>query len=375
MLPTKKIRVLQCIRQGQIGGGETHLLTLVQNIDRTKYQPIILSFTDGPMVTKLAEMNFRTHVIHSEKPFDTAIWKKVKALLLHEEIELVHCHGTRAMSNVFKPARSLKIPIIYSIHGWSFHDDQNSLVKRIKIWIEQFLTSRANVNISVSESNMQSGKKLMPFLKAIVINNGIDQFKFNPGQQFKNIRQEIKVDVSAILLIFIARFTAHKQPLSLIKAFSGAIKHKPALHLLMVGEGDQTNKALQMVKEMGIENNIHFLPFRQDVPDLLAAADIFILPSLWEGLPIGLIEAMSMGKAVIATNVDGSKEIVKDRQNGLLIDTNGLVENLTKAILELNENESLRKILSENAIKTVRADYDAALMTRKIESVYANLLK
>jgi glycosyltransferase involved in cell wall biosynthesis len=370
----KKIKLLECIRQGQIGGGESHLLSLVENMDKSIYEPIVLSFTDGPMIERLRAMNVRTYVIHTETPFDFRVWKKVTKLLIEEKIELIHCHGTRAISNLFRPARLLNIPLIYTIHGWSFHDDQHPLVKKIRVISEKFLTSRSTTNIAVSESNKITGEDNLQKFKATVINNGIDQQKFDPSRKFKDIRAEIKVAPSALLIIFIARFTAHKQPLSLIKAFAEAIKKDPLLELLMVGEGDEKATALEMVADLKLTNNIHFLPFRQDVPDLLAAADIFVLPSLWEGLPIGLLEAMSMGKSVIATNVDGTKEIIKDQENGLLIQTDNLVQNLSEAILYLSKNEGIRKSLAVNAIKTVEENFNATEMTRKIENVYAEVL-
>jgi glycosyltransferase involved in cell wall biosynthesis len=369
----KKVRVLECIRQGQIGGGETHLLSLVENIDRTKYEPIVLSFTDGPMVKKLADMNIKTHIIYTERPFDISVWKKVRNLILNEKIELIHCHGTRAVSNVFRAAKSLNIPLIYSIHGWSFHQDQHPLVKKIRIWGEKFLTSVTSKNIAVSESSRASGKLYMPSFKASVIQYGIDQKKFDPALPFKNIRGEINVDSSALLILFVARFTKQKQPLSMIKAFSEALREKPKLELLMVGDGDEKKEALELVSQLNIESHVHFLPFRSDVPDLLAAADIFVLPSLWEGLPIGLLEAMSMGKPVIATNVDGTKEVIKNGQNGLLIEVRDLISNLSQAILNLAESESLRNQLSKNVLQTIKADFNAESMTRKIEKIYEEL--
>ncbi|MEP6711833.1 MAG: glycosyltransferase family 4 protein [Ferruginibacter sp.] len=375
MAALKKIKVLECIRQGQIGGGETHLLSLVKNIDKTIFEPVVLSFTDGPMIEQLKEMGIKTFIINSLKPFDFRVWKKVSAVLIRENIKIIHCHGTRATSNVFRPASKLSIPLVYTIHGWSFHNDQKPLIKKIRIWGEQFLTSKSSVNIAVSKSNMLSGKKVIPALKAIVINNGIDQEKFNPALEFKDIRTEVGVDKNAVLIIFIARFTSHKQPLSLINAFAKSLKYKPSLQLLMVGEGDDKSEALEMAKKLGINNNIHFLPFRQDVPDLLAAADIFVLPSLWEGLPIGLLEAMSMGKAVIATRVDGTSEIIQDKQNGLLIETQNLVDDLTNAISILSGDENMRKQLGKNAIETVRKNFNAASMTRKIEKVYTDILE
>ncbi len=369
-LADKKIRVLECIRQGQIGGGETHLLSLVENIDRTKFEPVVLSFTDGPMIIKLADMNVNTHIIYTERPFDISIWRKVRNLILNEKIDLIHCHGTRAVSNVFRAAKSLNIPLIYSIHGWSFHEDQHPLIKKIRIWGEKYLTSVTTRNIAVSESSRASGKSYMPSFKASVIQYGIDQKKFDPALRFKNIRGEINVDSSVLLILFVARFTKQKQPLSMIRAFAEALRQKPALHLLMVGDGDQKKEALELVGQLHIESHVHFLPFRNDVPDLLAASDIFVLPSLWEGLPIGLLEAMSMGKPIIATNVDGTKEVIKNGENGLLIEIEDLISNLSKAIVSLAESESLRNQLSKNVLQTIKTDFTAELMTRKIEKIY-----
>lgn len=370
-----KIRVLECIRQGQIGGGESHLLSLSTNLDKGAFEPIVLSFTDGPMIDMLKKKGIQTHIIFTEKPFNIFIWKKVKKLIRENNIDIVHAHGTRANSNVFWAAKSLNIPLIYTIHGWSFHDDQQPFVKKFRILSEKFLTSRANLNISVSESNKQSGRKYIKSFTSTVVNNGIDQEKFDPAKSFTSIRQELGIDKNATLLLFIARFTSHKQPLTLIRAFAEVVKTLPALKLLMVGDGDEKSTALTLAKELSIEDNIIFLPFRQDVPAILNAADIFILPSLWEGLPIGLLEAMSMGKAVIATKVDGTSEIVKHHDNGYLIEVNNLQQNLAEAIILLASDSGLRQKFGANAIETVKHHFNAASMTRQIENIYTSLHK
>ncbi|HXB90916.1 MAG TPA: glycosyltransferase, partial [Puia sp.] len=92
----KKIRILEGIRQGKIGGGESYLLGLVEHMDRSRFEPVVLSFTDGPMVERLRAKGIPAHVIHTEKPFDVRVWGKVKSLLEREEIDIVHAHGTRA---------------------------------------------------------------------------------------------------------------------------------------------------------------------------------------------------------------------------------------------------------------------------------------
>jgi glycosyltransferase involved in cell wall biosynthesis len=372
---TKKIKVLECIRQGQIGGGESHLLSLVENLDRSRFEPVVLSFTDGPMIDRLQKMNVVTHVIPTLRPFDFSKWKAVKKLLKEEEIELVHAHGTRANSNVLWAARSLGIPVIYTVHGWSFHPDQKAFVRKIRILGEKYLVTRSDLNISVSASNQQSGKNFIPSFESVVVNNGIDQEKFNPEKNFKDIRAELNIAREALLVLFIARFTSHKQPLSLIEAFGQGLALNPKLHLLMVGDGDQTEAAVQMIERLQLKDKITLLSFRQDVPDILAAADIFVLPSLWEGLPIGLLEAMAMGKAVIASNVDGTSEVIQHDKNGWLVETDNLIPNLAKALVDLSLSEEKRKRFESEAVKTVNERYNAANMTRAIEKIYTGLLE
>ncbi|WP_315824821.1 glycosyltransferase [Paraflavitalea speifideaquila] len=151
---------------------------------------------------------------------------------------------------------------------------------------EQLLTKKSDINISVSASNQLSGQKTFKGFESVVVNNGIDQNKFDPARSFKDVRSELNVPKDITLVLFVARFIHQKQPLKLLAAFAQAVKQLPSLRLLMVGDGDQKPEALEMVKQLGIADQVIFAPFRQDVPDVLAVADIFVLPSLWEGLPI-----------------------------------------------------------------------------------------
>ena len=365
----RKIRVLECIRQGQIGGGETHLLSLVENLDRSRFEPVVLSFTEGPMVERLRAMGVRTHVLYTERPFDVSKWRRVKQLMVSEGVDLVHAHGTRASSNTLWAARQLGIPLVYTVHGWSFHDDQTYWVRRFRIWGERWITARSALNIAVSASNRQSGVDRIPGFRAVVINNGIDQRKFSPARISADIRGELGIPRDAVLLLFLARFTAHKQPLALIRAFHQASAEMPGLQLLMVGDGDEKEEGMRMVAGLGLADKVHFSCFRQDVPDVLAAADIYVLPSLWEGLPIGLLEAMAMGKAVIGTKVDGTREVLQDGENGLMVEP-GDTGALAAAILRLAGEKVMREKMGARAMETVRQRFNAAVMTKEIENIY-----
>ena len=365
----KKIRVLETIRQGKVGGGESHLLSLVEHLNKLEFEPIALSFTDGPMIDRLNTLNVENHVIPTEKAFDFSIERNVRKLLRDRAINVIHAHGTRAYTNVIWSARALKIPVVYTVHGWSFHEDQTPVTKLMRVWSERMLVRQARQTISVSESDQLTGKKHFGKFDSVVINNGIDLKKFDRNQPLKDIRAEYGIAKDVILVGYILRITHQKNPLGMIDAFHQVLGRTNNVRLLMVGEGDLKDQVRAKVKELGIEDYVHFDNFRQDVPDILQAIDIYCLPSLWEGLPIGLLEAMAMGKAVIATDVNGSKEVVNHEENGLLIKPEDIT-GLADAIVRLCKQPVLRKELQDHARSTINQQYNVEHMTQSTEEIY-----
>lgn len=373
MTENRKIRVLETIRQGKIGGGETHLLDLVENLDKNRFEPIVLSFTDGPMIKRLNDLGIKNHIIYTEKPFDFTRWKAVKKLMIDEKIDLVHAHGTRANSNVIWAARSLGIPVAYTIHGWSFHQDQNFLLRNLRIMGEKYLTSRTNLNISISDSNQKAGKKFIRGFKSRMIRYGVNTQRFNPAGQYTDIRKELGIPADKVLVVFVARVTHHKQPLALVEAFAKAVADYPGLHLLMVGDGDQKAQVTELVEKLNISSHITLQPFRQDVPAVLAASDVFVLPSLWEGLPLGLLEAMTMGKAIIASNVDGTCDVIEHYKDGILVETDQLVNNLVEPLIKIGKDAGLRKVLQAASRETAQKRFSIGSMIDDVEQIYLDL--
>jgi glycosyltransferase involved in cell wall biosynthesis len=369
----RKIRVLQTIRQGKIGGGESHVLDLVRYLDKEQFTPIVLSFTDGPMITSLQKQGVPAHVIYTEKAFDIAVWKKVKKLLQSEQIDIVHVHGTRANTNVLWAARSLGLPVIYTIHGWSFHDSLPYLNRKMRIAAEKFITKRTRINITVSEANHHSGVKAFGSFKSLVIKNGVNFDRFDTTVVYPDVKTAYGIPSHHLVIGYIVRMTGQKDPLGLIRAFADVYAAVSDVTLLMIGEGDLKDAAIQLAKELNISDRIVFDNFRQDIPSVLHSVDIYCLPSLWEGFPIGVLEAMAMGKAVIASDVDGTREAIVHEQTGLLVPASNR-ELLAQAIIRLVTDDALRITLQKNAYISVRKNFDVRDMTSKIETVYQQML-
>lgn len=364
-----KIRVLQTIRQGQIGGGETHVLDLVQALDPTRFEPVVLAFTPGPLIDRLAGLGVPTHVIETEVPFDVRCWGRVQRLLRQERIGLVHAHGTRAQSNTFWAARQLGLPLLYTVHGWSFHPDQDALRRRAGQLSEQLLMAQADATICVSESNRADGLDFCAMRRAVVIRNGIDPTRFRPAAGGgEALRAELGIAPETVLVGFVARMTAQKDPLTLIRAVA-ALPANLDLTLLLVGDGELRAAAERLARELGVAGRLRFVGFRQDVPAVLQALDIYCLPSLWEGLPIGVLEAMASGKAVVATAVDGTCELIDHGRSGWLVPPRDPAA-LTAALLQLATRPALRAALGARATEMVREHFTVDAMTRQVEQLY-----
>jgi glycosyltransferase involved in cell wall biosynthesis len=276
---------------------------------------------------------------------------------------------------MFWAASRLQLPMIYTCHAWSFHLDQQPLVKKMRIWSEDFLTSRMNVNICGCEANKNTGKELFRDFDAVVINNSIDSKKFNPYNQYKDVRSELGIGKDELVIVSVARFTSQKQPLKLIRAFASVARQVEHVRLLMIGDGEEKEAAIRLIESLQIGDKVILQPFRQDIPDILANSDIYVLPSLWEAFPIALLEAMSMGKAVIGTNVDGTPEIIRDGENGILIEIDDLETNLESALLLMCKNPALRERLQKNAISSIYNKYTVENLARKNENIYRELVR
>jgi glycosyltransferase involved in cell wall biosynthesis len=365
------IRVLEVIRQGQIGGGESHLLDLIRFLDKSIVTPICLSFTDGEMISQLQTMGIKCYVIHTSKAFDLKVQKEIKQLMLAEHIQLVHAHGSRAASNVVWPARSLHLPLIYTVHGWSFHDDQPMITKKLRALSEKCICHYCQEIICVSQSNADTGKKIFGLKQCHVIENGINLERFSPDRPLRDLRPEMGFTQDDFVVGFIARCTKQKNPIDFLGALEIAHQKNTRIKGLFVGEGDMDAEVNSFIASHKMKDYLYRSPFRTDVPELLYAANAYCLPSLWEGLSIALLEAMAMGKAIIATPTDGTCELIQHEENGIVVPFND-VHALGQAMLRLADSPKDCSQYGTAARSLVETRFNAQRVAEKVEKIYVS---
>lgn len=363
------IKVLEVIRQGQIGGGESHLMDLIYFLDKAKITPICLSFTDGEMIHRLSQMGITCYVIDTQKPFDIGIQKQIIKLIKKEGIQIIHAHGSRAASNILCTARLLHLPFIYTVHGWSFHDDQPFLVKKLRGWSEKLICHYAHQVICVSQSNKDTGKEVFGLNEAVVIENGVNLDRFNPDSSFMDLRQVFGFSESDCIVGFIARCTKQKNPLVFLAALEKAHEVNPSLKGLFIGEGDMDQEVDTFIEQHNMKDYLYRSPFRTDIPEILHCIDIYCLPSLWEGLSIALLEAMAMRKAIIATPTDGTCELIHNDENGIVVPFND-VQSLANAmnVLATSKETCMRYGLSARSL--IEKRFNAERVAEMVTQIY-----
>jgi len=368
----RKINVLLAIRQGKIGGGESHVYDLAKNLDHRHFRPVVLSFTDGPMVENLRKIGIEVEVIYTEKTFDLLVLRKVVRMLRKYSIDVIHAHGSRAASNLLFASKIVNKPILYTVHGWSFNDAQSALVRFVRRSAERFIAKRVDLVINVSHANQRSGESLYSSFKSSLINYGISSKKFDSSVDGSAFRKLNGLSDEFIWFGLVARMTFQKDPLNMIEGFHLAQKENPNIRLLLIGEGELDEEKNNLIAKYELQDKVKVLPFHQNMPEVLAAIDVYCLVSLWEGLPIGLLEAMAMKKPCIVSPADGIVEVIENGKNGIIVDKKNPVQ-LKEAILELAANQELLDRYGVEAYKKIDKEFSIEMMVNKTQQEYSVL--
>ncbi|MDP1713482.1 MAG: glycosyltransferase [Anaerolineales bacterium] len=377
----RKYNIIFLIDGLGMGGAERLMMPILRNLNRDYFEPRVcaLQIKDGnPIADDLRALGIPVDLILVPYLRDvTALprlyryLKDVRADLVHTQLEIADILGNIA-------AKLLRLPSVATIHTMPSQDMK--LKSRLHQDVELFaLRYFSNVVVSVSEEARKYYLDIsrIPAGKLLTIYNGIDLSHFEnldyQQERFK-IRQEFGIPNDAKILVTVAVLREFKGIQFMIRALPSIVSEVPNAYYLLVGNGSHRDSLEQEADQAGVRDHIIFAGQRDDIPQLLAASDLFVLPTLTEALPTVLAEAMAARLPIVASAVGGVPEMVIDGENGLLLPPSDS-EALATACISLMVDAERRKVMGEQGWQVVTEKFNIHAQVDKLKELYLNLIK
>lgn len=364
--------VLHIRSSGEFLGAENVVLQLSNFSEEFGYKSHVLVIQDHrdefPLLAEYAqEQNIDCTVIVTSKRIDLSCVSTLKSLIQKHEIDVIHTHGYKEDLYAFL-AFSGK-PVIATNHLWK----KTNATLKLYAFIDSLVLTRFKKIIAVSKAILDEMKSIS-YLKnhdIELVSNGIDYEKFSDNKQI--LRTELNIENDTVLLLTVSSLTPEKGHRFLLDALADKSISEKNWHLAITGGGRELDSLKQQVKNLGLSSKVSFIGYRKDIPDLLSSSDLYLLPSLDEGLPMALLEAMAAGKAAIATNVGDVAKVIKNDSVGKLIEAGDSIA-LAKALYFALENKEWRTLAGNNARELIKSEFSSRSMTSQYCKHYNELL-
>ncbi|MCK5493057.1 MAG: glycosyltransferase family 4 protein [Candidatus Omnitrophica bacterium] len=333
----KKIKILFIITYLELGGAQKHLLSLIKNLDRKKYFIYLCSSPDGYLREKffrLPDLNlYFIPELKREISFirDFQALLKIYLYIKNNRFDIVHVHSPKASfigrwAAYFAGVRK----IVYTVHGWPFHKYMPLVYYNLFLFIEK-ITSKITQNIIlVSQADVATGlkNKILSKGKFCLIHYGIETKSFEKAWKKRRLNQ------ISHTIITISSFKPQKNMFCFLEMVRLILKNKQNVKFIVLGEGPLKGEVQNKVDSMGLSGKVILEGWVDDVADLFRDSSIFVLTSLWEGLPVSLIEAVISGVPVVVTNTGGVFDIVIENKQGLIVEPLNAVQ-MSKSCLQI----------------------------------------
>ncbi|MGZ9868307.1 glycosyltransferase family 1 protein [Priestia endophytica] len=364
------IRILHVFGKLNAGGAETMLMNIYRNIDRSKIQFDFIVHTQEECFydQEIKQLGGRIYRIpnFTGKNILSYISSWKQFFIVHPEYKIIHTHVRSTASIFLYLAKKHKVTTIAHSHSTSNGKGVSAIVKNLMQFPIRYLADHL-VACSDNAAQWLFGKKIIKQKAVIILKNAIDTNKFIYNADIrKNQRSKLAVE-DKFVLGHIGRFNEAKNHEFLIRTFSEVIKKQPNSVLLLIGEGELQASIRNLVSQLKLEDYIYFLGARGNISDILQAFDVFVFPSLFEGLPVTLIEAQASGLKIIASDV-----ITKEVKLTDIIDFESIQsspEHWANKILE--HSKSYKRNNTQKLI--VDAGYDISSTVNWLENFYPNL--
>ncbi len=370
-MTVKKVTILHTIETGGPGGAETVLLNLASGLDPERFRSLALLTEDRWLRKKLEEKGVETRITPQERSYDLGYVRAMARLIREEHVNLIHSHLPGQNFYSCLAAWWTRRKAIVTYHGPVELSGAHTLRQAIKLrWVRH--AAAAVVVVCDYVAKMLSGLGF-PSDKVVRIYNGIDA---GPSAGARGgFRKELCLLNGAPLVGMVANIRRTKGYDYFVRAARQVTEVVPDAHFVAVGEVDPGlgGGLMNLVRELGLENNFHWLGFRDDVPAILRDLDLFVLSSTSEGFPLAALEAMAASKPVVLTRSGGTEEIVENGRTGVLVEP-GDSRELASRISELLRNREQASELGAAARAKILKDFSLTAMIARYESLYDRLL-
>jgi len=360
---------MQVINNLEIGGAQEVVRTLSAYLIEHGSPTVVCTLRDGPLRSQIEEMGITVEVLpgRNHSFLSLPIFLKeimgIRKGLIHlvqkYDIDVVQTHLLRSLDFLVASLK-LSFPnllVFWTVHNYQFELRADQLPgqrwllkpkKYIHNALYRMISARINGFIAVSEEVEQAIHQTIRVdqRRITTISNGVDVRRYQRKVDRTTIRASLRLKEEDQVMILVGTLKEQKGHSYLIQAAAPLVAQNNHLHILFPGDGPLRASLQQQVQQLGLEKHIHFLGSRKDIPDLLAASDYFVLPSLWEGLAMALIEAMATGLPVLATCVSGSQQVVVPGETGLLVSP-GDVDELRRAMIEMTTKPERAKKMGQ----------------------------
>ena len=373
----KKIKLMHLQVLPILSGVQNMMLMLLSGLEQDKYEITVISRGNGPLVDKVKEYGWEHISIESLsrelclKDFLSA-WK-LYWIFKKEKPDIVHTHSSKTGFLGRVLAKMAGVPrVIHTTHGFPFHPYQNRISRCFYAILETYASffSDFNVFVNLYEKELAIHKLGFNKNKALTIYNGILPF------HTQKVYEESYLENDTLKIVSVLRFSKQKNIISTIKQAVKVVKRFKNVHFTFIGDGELYEECCNIVNNSFVAEISDFNPIENitlsgwvsDIPEKLLSFDVFLLNSLWEGLPISILEAMSVSLPIICSNIKGNNELVSS-SNGWLIDPldSNALENVISEILE---NKNILKEKGNDSLKKVTNLFHYELFISEYEKIY-----
>ncbi|MBI4064480.1 MAG: glycosyltransferase family 4 protein [Elusimicrobia bacterium] len=378
-----KIRVVHLITKLEFGGAQQNTLYTVGHLDPERFEVHLACGPGAYLDSQVMELprHVQTQWLRFLKREVRPWWDFLGFIELYFYLkrikpDVIHTHSSKAGILGRWAAWLAGVPvIIHCVHGFGFHDFQNPAVRGALAWIERITARITTQLVYVSQTNLQYGAKwrIAAEKPAMVIRSGVDLAALDKlgENEWLQKRRELGIAPTEMVIATVGNLKPQKNPGHFIRLAQICWEQKIQARFLFVGgwEGDKAREQ-QILKNA--PPNLKYLGWRQDAAKIIKAGNLFVLTSLWEGLPRSAVEALRLGVPVVAYASDGLNEIIEDGKNGFLA-PQGNFEALSQQVLRLLKSPAMRDSMTLAARRSIGPEFDINNMVRRQEELYRQL--